>query len=233
MEILNLNKNGCFYIMKKKWPLCSLLLLPILCVALFFFSSGCGMHRYTNVELHQKAKATFPKEYEEIITPLDSVLIPVRKRIFLIKLDIDELKQKLFEAGTNQRVARIDDNIDILRSESSALSTIRREILNTILSIYPAYIEPDVFPYQGEKKDYKEITKRIIIVTQADQQEYKNSKDDEKMSETYEYKPFIRMAMKQFASLPDSLKPKIHPIGSTGPVPPIKPYDKPRPEFVK
>jgi hypothetical protein len=228
-----LKRNGCFCSMRKMRSFFYQLILPVMCVVLFFCSSGCGVHRYTNVELQKKTTVTFPKEYEEIITPLDSVLIPVRKRVFLIKLDIDELKQKLFEAGTNQRVARIDENIDVLRSESSALSTIRREILNTILSIYPAYIEPDVFPYQGEKKSYKEITKRIVIVTQADQQEYKNSKDDEKMSESYDYKTAIRLAMKQFTSLPDSLKPKIHPIGSTGPVPPIKPYDKPRPDFVK
>jgi hypothetical protein len=208
------------------------MLVLSLVMAVFFI--GCGIKRYTNVELQKKTVATFPKEYQAIVAPLDSSLIPVRKQIFFLKNDINELKEKLLAGGTNQRVARIDDNIDTLRKEISALSTIRREILNTIEIIYPAYEEPDILPYQGENKGIKEIKKRIIIVTLQDQRAYKSMlENNEKLSESYVYKPIIRDATKQIAMLPDSLKPKIQPLGSPGPAPKITPYNAERPAFVK
>jgi hypothetical protein len=189
----------------------------------------CGMHRYTQPELKKKTVVYFPGEYVEIIGPLSDALVAVRKRIFFLKHDVDEMKDRLWDGGTNQRVARIDDNIDITRKEISALNTIRREILNTIYYVYPAYVEPEIVPFTGDNKSYKKITKPIILISLQDQEEYINAKsDEEKISRTFAYKPLIVAAMKQFAALPDSLKPKMQPIGSPGPVRKIHLYEPPQ-----
>ena len=199
----------------------------LLCFSLFL-AADCGVRRYTNLELQKKTAYAFPKEYEEIIVPLDSALMPVRKRMFFLKNEIKELKDKLWDGGTNQRVARIDNTIDTIRKEISGLSAIRKEILNAIYIIYPAYEEPDIFLYKGEKTQYDKITKRIMLITLQDQQEYLNSRsEDEKMSQTLVYKPLIKTAMAQFKSLPDSLKPKLRPIGSPGPIRKVEPYTPP------
>jgi hypothetical protein len=203
--------------------------LSLLACAVVVLAAGCGFKRYTNIELLKKSQAAFPREYEEIIEPLDSALMPIRKQIFFIKNDVKEMKDKLWDCGTNQRVVRIDNNIDIVKKEVSALSAIRREILNTIYYIYPAYEEPELLLYIGENKKYKEIKKRIMIITLQDQREYLDARSScEKMSQTVVYKPLIRFAMEQFNSLPDSLRPKARPIGSPGPVRKIEPYAPPK-----
>jgi hypothetical protein len=202
------------------FPLCAVLL----CVA------GCGIHRYTNPELQKKTVVTFPKEYRTIVAPLDSALVPIRKRIFFLKNDVAKMKDKLWDGGSNQRITRIDDNIDTSRKEISALSAIHREILNTICHIYPGYEEPEILPYVGEGKKYKEINKPIILVTLQDQEEYEEVKSGGgKLSESIVYKPLVRNALKQYDNLPDSLKPKIQPIGSPGPVRKLEPYTPPKP----
>jgi hypothetical protein len=204
-------------------------LLPT-CLA-FLAISGCGIHRYTNPELVTKTEVTFPKEYQTIVAPLDSALVPIRKRIFLLRNDVAKMKDKLWDGGSNQRITRIDDNIDTARKEISALSTIQKEILNTIYHIYPGYEEPEVVPYTGEGKKYKEIKKPIILVTLQDQREYEDVKSgDSKLSESLRYKPLVRYALKQYDDLPDSLKPKIQPIGSPGPVRKLEPYEPPKPK---
>ena len=200
---------------------CVLFLLFAVCLSIV----DCGTHRYTNVELQKKAVVTYPKEYETIIQPLDRELVPIRKQIFFLKHDVDEMKDKLWDNGTNQRIVRIDNNIDTAKKEISALSAISREILNTIYVIYPCYTEPEIVPYRGENKNYKKITTSIILVTLQDQHEYLNARSGgEKLSETIVYKPLIKTAMRQFAGLPDSLKPKIQPVGSPGPVRKLRPY---------
>jgi hypothetical protein len=191
---------------------------------------GCGIHRYTNPELLKKTVVTFPREYETIVAPLDSELVPIRKQIFFLRHDVDALKNRLWDGGSNQRITRIDNSIDTVRKEISALSAIKRELLNAIYFIYPGYVEPEIVPYAGENKKYKKFTTSIILVTLQDQREYENEKaNDEKLSGTIVYKPLIKTAMKQFNSLPDSLKPKIQPIGSAGPVRKLEPYTPPKP----
>lgn len=191
----------------------------VVCVA------GCGLHQYTNPK--QPVEPVL-KECQAIIVPLDSELVPVRKQIFFLKNDIAEMKDKLWEGGTNQRIARIDGNIDIVRKEVNALSVIRRELLTTIRRIYPAYVEPEIVPYTNSSRKRKQSDGRTILVTLQDQREFEDAKsDDEKMSETIEYKRLIRTAIKQFDSLPDSLKPKVQPIGAPGPVSGLQPYAPP------
>ena len=190
--------------------------------------SGVHMHRYSNAELQQKSVFVFPPLYDTLIAPLNDELVPIYKRIFFLKLDIAELKEKLYAGGTNQRIIRIDDRIDIMRHEMYLLQAIRREILNTIYTIYPAYETPEVVPYIGNNKKYKETKKTIILVTTQDEREYREAKSmDANLSEEIEYKPLIRTAMKKYAMLPDSLKKPIQPIGSGGPVPRIPPYTPP------
>jgi hypothetical protein len=123
---------------------------------------------------------------------------------------------------------RIDDRIDTLRHEIYQLQAIRREILNTIYYIYPAYETPDVVPYTGANKAYKKTKKPIILITAEDEREYRQAKAmEEKLSEEIEYKPVIKIAVKKYAQLPDSLKKPIQPIGSGGPAPRIPPYPPP------
>jgi hypothetical protein len=210
--------------MHKKKALLFLLffLIPLCCF-------GCGMRRYTQPELKKKAVVSFPKEYIDIIGPLNDALVPIRKRVFFLKHDVDEMKDKLWDGGTNQRIARTDENIDIVKKEISALHVVRREILNAIYYVYPAYVEPEIVPFVGDKKSYKKITKPIILVSLEDQQQYIFAKsNEEKLSRTISYKPLIAAAMKRFAALPDSLKPKIQPLGSSGPIRKIMPYDLPK-----
>jgi hypothetical protein len=211
-----------FFLSRKKSVVFFLLYIPLV------FFAGCGFHRYTNLELRRQTVVTFPGEYKAIIEPLNNEIIPISKRIYFLKRDVDELKDKLWEEGLNQRIMRIDNNIDIIRKEISALSAVRREILNTIYYIYPEYVEPQIVPYIGEKKKYKKFTKPIILVTLQDRQEYLNSKsNNEKMSESVSSKYLIATALKQFKQLPDSLKPSLRPIGSPGAIGKIQPYTPP------
>jgi hypothetical protein len=197
----------------------------------FLFISGCGIHRYNNPELLKKPVVSFPKEYETIVVPLDSELVPIAKQIFLLRNDVADMKNKLWDGGSNQRVTRIDNNIDTARKEISALSGIRKELLNTIYYINPGYVEAEVVPYKGENAKHKKTEAPVILVTLQDQRAYIDAKENgEKLSQTIVYKPLIRTAMRQFESLPDSLKPKIQPIGSPGPVRRLEPYEPPRPK---
>jgi hypothetical protein len=149
--------------------------------------------------------------------------------MFFLKHDVDEMKNKLWDGGTNQRIAPIDNNIDKAKKEISALSVIHREILNTIYCIYPGYSEPEIVPYTGKNNNYKKIITPIILVTLQDQNNYLNARSGgEKLSETIMYKPLIKDAMKQFAALPDSLKTGIQPVGSPGPVRRLEPYALPK-----
>ncbi|HMD68509.1 MAG TPA: hypothetical protein VKF42_06465, partial [Chitinivibrionales bacterium] len=138
----------------------------------FLVIPGCGIHRYTNPELLKKTGVTFPRECRTIVAPLDSALVPIRKRVFLLRNDVAKMKDKLWDGGSNQRITRIDDNIDTARKEISALSAIQKEILNAIYHIFPEYEEPQIVPYAGEGKKYKELKKPIILVTLEDQREY-------------------------------------------------------------
>lgn len=190
--------------------------------------TGCNAHRYSNAELRLKTAFVFPPVYDTIISPLNNELIPIYKRIFFLKNDIDELKARLWAGGSNQRIMKIDFNIDLLRKEVYALSDIRRELLNTIYYIYPPYEHPEVVPYTGANKSYKKITKPIILVTSEDQRNYLDAKsNEEKLSEEIEYRPLLASALKKFDALPDSLKKPIEPIGTPGPVPRIRPYTPP------
>jgi hypothetical protein len=208
-------------------------------IALLFFNislavlfiADCGIHRYNNPELLKKPVITFPKEYETIVAPLDSELVPISKQLFFLRNDVADLKNRLWDGGSNQRVARIDNNIDTARKEISALSNIRKELLNTIYYINPAYVEAEIVPYKGENTKYKKTNAPVILVTLQDQRAYIDAKENgEKLSQTIMYKPLIRTAMRQFESLPDSLKPKIQPLGSPGPVRRLEPYEPPKPK---
>jgi hypothetical protein len=213
----------CRFVIKA--PVLFLAGVAVLCIA------GCGIHRYTNPELQKKPVVTIPMEYETIVEPLDSELVPIRKRIFFLKNDVARMKDKLWDGGSNQRLIRIDDNIDTARKEISALSAIQKEILNAIYHIYPAYVEPQIVPYLGEGKKYKELKKPIILVTLQDQREYEDVKSGGgKLSESIRYKTLVRCALKQYEDLPDSLKPKPQPIGSPGPVRRLEPYEPPKPK---
>ena len=199
--------------------------IAVLCIA------GCGIHRYTNPELQKKTAVTNPKEYETIVAPLDSELVPISKQLFFLKNDVADMKNKLWDGGSNQRIARIDNNIDTAKKEISTLSGIRRELLNTIYYIYPGYVEAEIVPYKGENTKYKKTNAPVILVTLQDQREYLDAMSGgEKMSKAIVYKPLIKTAMRQFEGLPDSLKPKIQPLGSPGPVRRLEPYEPPKPK---
>lgn len=204
-------------------------LLILISSLAFLFISGCGIHRYENPQLLKKPVAALPKEYETIAAPLDNELVPIAKQIFLLKNDVADMKNKLWDGGSNQRITRIDNNIDTARKEIFALSNIRKELLNTIYYINPAYVEAEVVPYKGENSKYKKTSAPVILVTLQDQRAYIDAKENgEKLSQTVVYKPLIRTAMRQFESLPDSLKPKIQPLGSPGPVRHLEPYAPPK-----
>jgi hypothetical protein len=196
--------------------------------SLFVAFYGCSSVKpYSSAEARPSAFVYSPV-YDTIIDPLCEVLVPVSKRIFFLKNDVKELKDRLWDGGSDQRIMRIDNNIDIVKKEIWALSDIRKEILNTIFSIYPPYKAPEVVPFTGKKTGRKKDSRSVILVCLEDQREYADAKmSEEIMSEEISYKPVIATAMKKFESLPDSLKKPIEPIGTAGPVPRIKPYTPP------
>ena len=199
-----------------------------LTVAVLFIVAGCSSVRpYSSAE-NRKPAFVFAPVYDTIIDPLSAALIPVCKRIFFLKNDVSELKERLWDGGSDQRIMRINENIDILKKEMWALSDIRKEILNAIYYIYPSYQAPEVVPYRGKKDAGKKHDRHVILVSQEDQREYEDAKmTEEKMSEGLGHEPLIAMAVKKFELLPDSLKPPLQPIGSSGPVPRIRPYTPP------
>lgn len=202
--------------------------LALAAAALLSTVVDCTMRLYSSAELRKKEVFVFPPVYDTIIEPLNSELAPIYKRLFFLKHDVDYLKDKLWDGGSNQRIMKIDDRIDTLKHEMYQLQAIRREILNTIYFIYPGYETPEVVPYIGDHKAYKKTTRPIILVTTQDQREYQNAKqNEEKLSEEIVYRPLVATAMKQYRKLPDSLKRPIQPIGTLGAVPAIPPYTPP------
>ena len=191
---------------------------------------GCGIHRYTNPDLLKKTEVTFPKEYQNIISPLDSALVPIRKRIFLLRNDVAKMKDKLWDGGSNQRITRIDDNIDTARKEISTLSAIQKEILNTIYHIYPGYEEPDpAICRRGEEIQGNQEADHL-----GDPAGPARLRGREIGRRQAVRKPGVQAAGAVCAqavdNLPDSLKPKPEPIGSPGPVRRLEPYEPPKPK---
>lgn len=185
------------------------------------------MHRYSNAELLKHEAFVFPPVYDTIIQPLHDVIIPISKRIFFLKKNADELKERLWDGGSNQRIMKIDNRIDNLKHEVFLLSTIRREIINNILFFYPTYQTPQIVPYTGRDKVYEKFTKPIILITSEDERAYQQAKSvGEKLSEELDYKPILAKAMRQYGKLPDSLKRPIQAIGTQG-VAPIPQYTPP------
>ena len=201
------------------------LLAAVISVSL---NAGCSSVRpYSSSDARTPPFAYAPV-YDTIIDPLHSALVPVCKRIFFLKNEVNELKDRLWDGGSDQRVMRIDDNIDILKKEIWALSDIRREILNTVYYIYPPYQAPEVVPYCGKKTARKKNPQSVILVSLEDQREYQDARmSEEIMSDEINLRPVIVTAIKKFESLPDSLKKPLEPIGSAGPVPRIRPYTPP------
>jgi len=206
-----------------KRGLAAALTAAVLCIV-----AGCSSVRpYSSAENRTPAFVYAPA-YDTIIDPLHTALIPVCKRIFFLKNDISELKERLWDGGSDQRIMRIDENIDILKKEMWALSDIRKEILSTIYYIYPPYEAPEVVPYRGRKDAGKKHARPVILVSLEDQREYEDAKmSEEKMSEEFDHKPFIAMAVKKYEAMPDSQKPPPQQIGSSGPVPRIRLYTPP------
>jgi hypothetical protein len=196
--------------------------------AVFLSVAGCSSVRpYSSVEKRPTAFA-FAPVYDTIIDPLCTALVPIYKRIFFLKNDVNELKDRLWDGGSDQRIMKIDNNIDILKKEIWALSDIRKELLNTIYYIYPPYKAPDVVPYRGKKTSQNKNSPTIILVSSQDQHEYENAKmSEEVMSEELDLKPLVAVAMKRYDALPDSQKKPIEPIGTPGAVPRIRPYTPP------
>jgi hypothetical protein len=211
--------NGQVY----KKELAAALTAAVLCIV-----AGCSSVRpYSSAENRTPAFVYAPA-YDTIIDPLRVALAPIYKRIFFLTNDVSELKERLWDGGSDQRIMRIDENIDILKKEMSALSDIRKEILNVIYYIYPPYEAPEVVPYRGKKNAGKKRDRPVILVSLEDQREYEDAKmSEEKMSEKMDHRPLIAMAVKKFEAMPDSLKPPLQPIGSSGPVPRIRPYTPP------
>jgi hypothetical protein len=193
--------------------------------------AGCRVHRYSNAELLKHEAFVFPPVYDTLIQPLHDQLVPIRKRMFFLKLDVDELKERLWDGGSNQRIMKIDDRIDTLKHEIFLLSTARREIINTIRFLYPTYQEPEIVPYTGKGKAYEKFSKPILLITSDDQREYQQAKSaDEKLSDEIDYKKLLASVMRSYQNLPDSLKRPIQPIGTPGmvPIPPYTPPPLPR-----
>lgn len=204
--------------------------VDLLAAMMVFSVCGCSSVRpYSAAEARKTPAFAFAPVYDTIIEPLHSALVPVYKRIFFLKNDVNELKERLWDGGSDQRIMRIDNNIDLLKKEMWALSDIRKEVLNTIYYIYPPYEAPEVVPYRGKKTPRKKDNKPVILVSLEDQREYEDAKmSDEKMSEEINLRPVIAAAMKKFDSLPDSLRKPIEAIGTAGPVPRIRPYTPPK-----
>ena len=193
--------------------------------------AGCRVHRYSNAELLKHEAFVFPKAYDTLIQPLHDQLVPISKRMFFLKLDVDELKDRLWDGGSNQRIMKIDDRIDTLKHELFLLSTARREIINTIRFLYPTYQEPEIVPYSGKGKAYEKFTKPILLITLDDQREYQQVKSsDERLSDAIDYKQLLMNIMRKYQNLPDSLKRPVQPIGTPGvvPIPPYTPPPLPR-----
>lgn len=214
---------------KTKISLCNCLkiLSIVVPVTLLLSMVDCRMHRYSNAELLKHEAFVFPPVYDTIIQPLHDEIIPISKRIFFLKNDVKEFKERLWDGGSNQRIMKIDNRIDTLNHEIFVLSTIRREIINSILFLYPTYQTPQIVPYTGRDKVYEKFTKPIILITVEDQRIYQQAKSvGEKLSEELDYKPVLATAMRQYGKLPDSLKRPIQLIGTPG-VAPIPPYTPP------
>jgi hypothetical protein len=202
-------------------------ILVLSCCFIAGFNDCSSVKPYSSAEARPPVFKYSPV-YDTIIEPLCAAVVPVSKRIFFLKNEVKVLKDRLWDGGSDQRVMRIDNTIDILKKEIWALSDIRKEILNTIFSIYPPYKVPEVVPYTGKKTSKKKDSRSVILVSLEDQREYEDAKmSEEKMSEEISYKPVLAMAVKKFESLSDSLKKPIEPIGTAGPVPRIKPYSPP------
>lgn len=201
--------------------------ITVLPVMALLSIAGCRVHRYSNAELLKHEAFVFPKAYDTLIQPLNDQLVPISKRIFFLKLDVDELKDRLWDGGSNQRIMKIDDRIDTLKHELFLLSTARREIINTIRFLYPTYQEPEIVPYTGKGKAYEKLTRPILLITSDDQREYQEAKSsDEKLSDAIDYQQLLRTTMRKYQDLPDSLKRPVQPIGTPG-VAPIPPYTPP------
>jgi hypothetical protein len=193
--------------------------------------ADCRMHRYSNAELLKHEAFEFPPVYDTLIQPLNEQIVPISKRIFFLKLDVEELKDRLWDGGSNQRIMKIDSRIDTLKHEMFLLTTMRREIINTILFFYPAYQTPEIVPYTGRDRKYEKFTKPILLITSTDQREYQQAKQaDEKLSEELDCKPLLAEVMRKYNKLPDSLKRPVQAIGTPGlaPIPPYTPPPLPR-----
>ncbi|MBN2187908.1 MAG: hypothetical protein JW699_00530 [Chitinispirillaceae bacterium] len=200
----------------------------LLAAAALLSIQGCSSVKpYSAAEARAQPFAYAPV-YDTIIDPLSSVIAPIYKRIFFLKNEVSELKDRLWDGGSDQRVMRIDENIDMLKKEIWALSDIKKEILNALYYIYPPFEDPEVVPYLGKKTARKKNKRPVIMVSLEDQREYQDARMCEDiMSEQLNCRPLIAAAIKKFESLPDSLKKPVEPIGTAGPVPRIRPYTPP------
>ncbi len=194
------------------------LITPVFLSVILLFS--CATKLYKRAELEELTKIEYPPEYEEIIQPLTLELSAILKELFFLNADIAKMKDQLWDGGSNHRIMRINDNIDITKEEIGKLNKMRREILNTIDMIIPDFKEPVVVGYKGEKKRYEKIKKKtIILASLEDQMVYNATKaNGDKLSQDLSYKEIIDSALADFNSIQKKKKLELTRIGEKGPV---------------
>ncbi len=191
-------------------------------IFLFLLLFSCSMKRYSRPQLEAFTKISYTPKYKELAEPLVVELSVVLKEIFFLKHDVAAMKDKLWDGGSNHRIMKINDDIDILKSEISRLKLIRREILSAINTIMPGFKEPLVIGYKGGKEKYERLEKMnrpIILASLNDQNTYNAAKyRGEKLSAEQSYRKTISVAMSTYKSIESKRQKRLNPIGAKGPV---------------
>lgn len=202
--------------------------LIILIIASFLMSE-CTTKLYTRKQLEEHTTINCPEEFQEIIRPLVTDLSVILKELYFLKAERAELKERLWDGGTNQRILRIDDNLTSINKEILRLNQIRAEILDLVYQIVSDFTEPVVIGYLGERKRYKKITTPIILVSFEEQQYHRRMKENgEKIFSDYSYKATIKNAQVKYEELTKTKCPvSITPIGTKGPIKKIKRKEEP------
>lgn len=220
-------KEVSFTMSNKKFHYVSLLVYGVIVTCFLFMLSACTTKIYTRPELEKFAEFACPAEYKEIVQPIVTELTVCRKEIFFLKEEVAEMKDRLWDAGSNHRVMKINDEIDIVKKEIWRLKCIYKEMFNTIMTIYPGYEEPSIVPYKGYRQRYEKIKKPIIIVSLEDQREYESRRQyDEKLFQDTAYKKVINDALAQYQLLQKNYSPGPTPIGAKGPVKKLLPKNE-------
>ncbi len=196
---------------------------PYLLVTTVLLTVSCSTKRYSGNELQKhEDRVRITGKHKEIAAPLIPLLKEVMKQVFLIENKVSDLKDKLWETGSNHRVARTNSRIDEIKNELYRLRDIRDDLLGAIQHIDPGFTKPEVIPYKGDNKRYEKIDKPIVLVTLEDKQYFETMiSTEERYSESMDFEKRINEILHKYKRACSGKDPT--PIGAPGPVRKIPP----------